>query len=194
MLTAVQAVEATLPEAPVRVWAEDEHRLGLKPVLKRIWARRGSQPLALVGPRYQWLYVVSFVEPERGETFWLLLPTMTVPSFQHALDTFALQVGIDRAHPVVLVLDQAGWHRSPHLRIPDGLHLVFLPAYSPELQPVERLWSLVDEPIVNRVVATLDDLADLLVARCQRLRTMRAVVQARTTFHWWPRRPTSFAH
>ncbi len=144
-------------------------------------------------PRYQWLYVVSFVEPQTGETFWLVLPTVSIRSFQQALAAFAQHLGAGPDHQVVLVLDQAGWHRSRQLVVPEGLHLVFLPGYSPELQPAERLWSLVDEPIANRVFATLDELADVLVARCQRLRTMPEVVRGRTHFHWWPRLAGGFA-
>jgi hypothetical protein len=43
---------------------------------------------------------------------------------------------------VVLVLDQAGWHHATDLRIPDRIDLLFLPTYSPELQPAERLWPI----------------------------------------------------
>ncbi len=192
-MTAIEAVQAAHPTARVRLWAQDEHRLGLKPVIRRVWARRGQQPVVPVRPRYQWLYVVSFVEPQTGETFWLLLPTVSIPSFQRALAAFAQHVGAGPDHQVVLVLDQAGWHRSRQLVVPDGLHLVFLPAYSPELQPAERLWSLVDEPIANRVFATLDELAEVLVGRCQRLRLMRAAIRGRTCFHWWPRLATGSA-
>jgi transposase len=177
----------------VSLWAQDEHRLGLKPVIRRVWALRGRQPLVLVRPRYQWLYVVSFVEPETGATFWLLLPTVSSASFQQALAAFAQHVGAGPDHQVVLVLDQAGWHRSRQLVVPEGLHLVFLPAYSPELQPAERLWSVVDESIANRGFATLDELAEVLVARCQRLRTLREAVRGRTCFHWWPRLASGFA-
>src|SRR3712207_7930959 len=51
---------------------------------------------------------------------------------------------------IVLVLDNAGWHGPEGLAVPDGISPVFLPPYSPELQPAERLWSLVDEPLANR--------------------------------------------
>ena len=42
--------------------------------------------------------------------------------------------------------DNAGWHRSKKVIIPKGIEIEFLPPYSPELQPAERLWQLVDEP------------------------------------------------
>jgi transposase len=49
----------------------------------------------------------------------------------------------------MLVLERAGWHRSPQVELPPAIELELLPAYSPELQPAERLWRLVDEPLVN---------------------------------------------
>jgi hypothetical protein len=49
----------------------------------------------------------------------------------------------------LLVEDNAGWHRSKKAKIPDGISVQFLPAYSPELQPAERLWTLVDEPLAG---------------------------------------------
>ena len=48
------------------------------------------------------------------------------------------------------MLDNPGWHGPGGLTVPDGIKLVFLPPYSPELQPAECLWVLVDEPVVNK--------------------------------------------
>ncbi|WP_445240191.1 transposase [Microcoleus vaginatus] len=47
---------------------------------------------------------------------------------------------------ILLVMDRAGWHISERLVIPSGICVEYLPAYSPELQPAERLWSVTDEP------------------------------------------------
>ncbi|MBW4628899.1 MAG: transposase [Brasilonema octagenarum HA4186-MV1] len=63
---------------------------------------------------------------------------------------------------MVLVIDRAGWHTSERVVIPEGIHLQPLPAYSPELQPAERLWALADEPLVNEHFDTLDDLEKVL--------------------------------
>jgi hypothetical protein len=90
-----------------------------------------------------------------------------------ALAAIARDEGIDAMHRAVLVLDGAGWHTSSKLVMPDGVDLVFLPPASPELQPVERVWRLVDEPVANRTFADLEPLTDLLVTRCQTLRADR---------------------
>ena len=79
--------------------------------------------------------------------------------------------------------------RSPRLAVPEGIHLVFLPAYSPELQPAERLWPLVDEPIANRAFAALDTLETVLVERCRTLEAEPQRLKAHTHFHWWPADP-----
>lgn len=60
-----------------------------------------------------------------------------------------------RERSIVLELDNAGWHGQPNLKVPDGIRLVYLPPYTPELQPAETLWTLVDEPIVNQHIADL---------------------------------------
>jgi len=104
-----------------------------------------------------------------------------------ALAAIARDEGIDAMHRAVLVLDGAGWHTSSKLVMPDGVDLVFLPPASPELQPVERVWSLVDEPVANRTFADLEPLTDLLVTRCQTLRADRRTPKAHTRFWWWPR-------
>jgi len=161
----------------------------LLPVGRRIWAPVGQRPTTHVRRRFQWLYVYGFVRPTTGESWWCLLPTVRTDAFALALAEFARDEGIDATHRAVLVLDQAGWHTSADLILPEGIELVFLPAYSPELQPAERLWPLVNEAVANQAVPDLDRLETALCARCQSLRADQATVQARTQFRWWPDEP-----
>ncbi len=168
------------------MWAFDEHRLGLKPIIRRVWARRGEQPIAVVCHRYQWLYLYAFVHPQTGTTYWFLMPTVRTDIFSQVLSAFAQAVGAGPDKLVILVVDRAGWHTSPEVQVPDGILLVFLPPYSPELQPAERLWSLTDEPLVNRALASLDELEELLCQQCRALQADLTPIRARTRYHWWP--------
>ncbi len=183
----VDAVAAAHPGAAVTAWAQDEHRLGLLPVIRRVWAPKGERPVAPVRRAYEWLYVYGFVRPRTGQTWWCLLPTVSVEAMNLALAAFARAEGIGPKRRAVLALDNAGWHTSGRLALPAGVHLAFLPPYSPELQPAERLWGLVDEPVANRAFANLGDLGDALAARCLALERQRAAVKARCRYHWWPR-------
>lgn len=168
------------------VWAEDEHRLGLIPIMRRVWAPVGQRPLAPSDRRSQWLYVFGFVRPTTGQSWWCLLPTVSTAAMSAALAAFAHDEGINATHRVVLVWDGAGGHASTALVVPEGIDLVVLPPYSPELQPAERLWPLVNEAVANRVFATLDDLEEVLVDRCRTLRADRTTIHDLTCSHWWP--------
>lgn len=78
-------MQHTHPHDAVELWTTDQHRLGLKPLLRRMWCRRGQHPLATVQHRYQWCYLYAFVHPHSGRTFWLLLPTLSIAAFTGAL-------------------------------------------------------------------------------------------------------------
>ena len=175
------------PGARVDAWAVDEHRLGLLPVVRRVWAPKGRRPTAPVRRRYAWLYVYGFVRPSTGQTWWCLLPAVGLEAFGLALAAFARDEGVGTGKRAVLALDNAGWHTSPKLDVPEGVHLAFLPAYSPELQPAERLWGPIDEPVANRSFASLDDLEDALADRCRGLERQRRMLRSRCRYHWWPR-------
>lgn len=168
-------------------WAQDEHRLGLLPVVRRVWAPKGKRPTAPVRRAYEWLYVYGFVRPRTGQAWWCLPPTVSVEAMNLALAAFARDEGIGPTKQAVLAVDNAGWHTSGKLVLPEGVHLAFLPAYSPELQPAERLWGPVDEPVANRAFASLDELADVLADRCRELERRRPALKARCRYHWWPR-------
>lgn len=187
----VRELEDAHPDAEVEVWALDEHRIGLQPILRVVWAPRGKRPRAVVRPRYEWLYVVAFVCPERGTTSFWLVPAVSVDVFQAVLDRFAGEQGAGKRKHILLVLDRAGWHVSGDVEAPEGITLDFLPPHSPELQPAERLWTLIDEPAANRAYASVAELEAILGPRCVELTEMPELVRSHTLFHWWPRTRTA---
>lgn len=163
----------------------DEHRVGLKPIIRRVWARKGERPRVRVRPRYEWLYVYAFVCPETGETEFWLAPSVGTEWFTQIVAAFLSK----REGAVMLVLDQAGWHVSAEtlaMEADGALSFEHLPPYSPELMPAERLWELTDEPLANRVFEQLSDLEAVLAERCVSLTEQRERIQSRTLYHWWP--------
>jgi hypothetical protein len=164
----------------------DEHRIGLTPILRRVWATRGVRPRVLVHHRYQWSYVYGFVHPPTGRTFWLLMPTVSNAAFSAALDEFAAFCQAGPAKRIVLLVDCAGFHTSPAIVRPPGIQLCFLPAYSPELQPAEHLWPLSNQPLATRCFADLDELEAVQAERCNWLQDRPDLVRSATNFHWWP--------
>jgi transposase len=182
---AVAEARAKHPDKPVEVWATDEHRIGLKPILRRVWAPKGQRPIALGHHRYKWLYVTAFVQPTSGETFWYVSNGVSKPFFAALLALFAREAGAGRERMIALLLDNAGWHTAPNLAVPDGIRLVYLPRYSPELQPAEHLWPVLDEPLANQYFETLADLERAVADRCRVLDDNQ--LSLGTNFHWWPK-------
>lgn len=117
----------------------DEARFGQQGTLTHVWAEKGSRPTAVKQTRYEWVYLYAAVDPIRGESSALLARYVNLPTMEAFLEILARDVGPE--DHAVLVLDQAGWHTSPRLMIPKNVTLLFLPPYSPELNPVERLWA-----------------------------------------------------
>jgi transposase len=181
-------VASAFPHAQVELWATDEHRIGLKPLLRRVWTPRGQRPVALVRHRFAWRYLVGFVHPASGRTVFHLATSVSIALFEVELAAFAQQVGASPTKQIVLVLDRAGWHTSVHLRVPDHVHLLFLPPYSPELQPAEHLWPLTNTILVNRHFASIEEREDAQAACCVTLQARPDLIRSATLFSWWPQR------
>jgi transposase len=182
----VTAIQQAYPEATVQLWATDEHRIGLLPLIRRVWAPIGKRPIAPVQQRYEWLYVCGFVRPSTGKTEWWLLPTVNARLFGLMLAAFARDVGAGATNHILLVLDGAGWHTGDEVTVPEGIHLLFLPSYSPELQPAEHLWPLTNEPLANQRFPDLATVEAVQTERCLTLQRQPALIRQHTLFHWWP--------
>jgi transposase len=193
--TKVEQIHIENPEADVEIWAMDEqtledslplrYRVGLKPVIRRIWVDEWTVPIARINWRFKWLWLYAFVHPHSGQTYWWILPYVNIRLFNKVLTDFAQHFGIGRKKQVVLVVDRAGWHTSEQVEIPEGIHLAFLPSHSPELQPAERLWTLTNEPIANRSFERLDEVEEVLIKRCRQIIDQPDFVRGLTNFSWW---------
>lgn len=159
--------------------------MGLVPVMRRVWVDEWEQPTAQVNWNREWLWLYGFLHPHSGETYWWLLPYVNTQLFNRVLKDFAKHFAIGEHKRILLVLDQAGWHSSQDLEVPPGIHLLFLPAYSPELQPAERLWPLTNESIANESFTCLEQLEKLVFERCRTLLEHRDLIKGLTLFHWW---------
>ena len=112
------------------------------------------------------------------------MPRVGIDIYNIVIKEFATDMKATRNKGVIVVLDQAGWHSKKEL--PAGIELEFLPSYSPELQPAERLWELTDDPLVNKCFKNLDDLEAALKKSCENLMQNPDLISQQTLFHWWP--------
>lgn len=137
-------------------------------ILKALWGNRGERRTQPKQMEYEWTYVFGGACPETGQTFALILPEANTEMMNLFLEKFSKEIAPD-VH-VVLIVDNAAWHSSKTLRIPENITLHYLPPYSPELNPIERVWKeLKTWAVANRVFDTMDDLIEAICKGWNRL-------------------------
>ena len=182
----MREVAARHPEAErVELWFEDEARIGQKGRTTHVWYQKGQRPRGLREHRFSSAQLLGAVCPERDTGVAHVLPEVSTAAMSLFLAELARAVPAE-AH-AVLVLDRAGWHVSRNLAVPANLTLVHLPSYSPELNPVEKVWQhLRDRWLSHRVLAGY---AAVLDAACQAWNAVRAEpgrLRSLTSFPWLP--------
>ena len=138
-------------------------RVGQKGRLCHRWWSRGRRPPGRQDQRFQWTYVFGAARPDGEAAFGLVLPEVGTQAMQVFLDAFAARIPQDEH--AVMVLDGAGWHGAKALQVPPNVTLVPLPPYSPQLNPMERVWLWLRERFLSlRVFQDFDAIVD---ACCQ---------------------------
>jgi transposase len=141
---------------------QDEARIGQKGRVCHRWFMRGQRPPGLADKRFTFAYIFAAAEPGTDHAFALVMPHVSTATMQIFLDEFAKTIAPDEH--VAMVLDQAGWHGAKALMVPDAITLVPLPPYSPELNPVERIWLYLKERYLSHRL--LDDYDAIVAATC----------------------------
>jgi len=154
-------IRAGLPAGTnIELWWQDEARVGQKNKITRRWAKRGTRPNTPSDQRTKSAYIFGAICPARGVGAGLVLPRCNTQAMQWHLEEIASQVA-PGAH-AVLILDQAGWHTTNKLAIPENITLLPLPPKSPELNPVENIWQFMrDNWLSNRVFQSYDQIVAL---------------------------------
>jgi transposase len=119
------------------LYFQDESRFGLLTVLRRMLTAKGVKPVAPFLHRFDNLYLFGAFSPITGCSHLLEMPHCNANTFQHFLDYMAAQ---NVTEFKILILDNGAFHHAKKLNIPDNIALLFLPPYSPELNPAEKMW------------------------------------------------------
>jgi hypothetical protein len=148
-----------------------------------VWWKRGQRPPGLCDKRFTFAYIFAAVEPGTDNAFALVMPRADTGTMQEFLDRFSATIGEDEH--VAMMLDQAGWHEANDLAAPANITLVPLPSYSPELNPVERLWLHLKERFLSHRL--LDDYEAIVDAACtawNRLRAQAGRIASLCSYPW----------
>lgn len=158
-----------MAESDVEIWYEDEVHFQRHGTLTRMWAPRGKQPGVIVAPTRQNVGYFGMVCPATGESFIRLghpFNSETVMQFFREFLESRAQAKTSTKQ-IVVILDNASWHKKA-VRLMTGddskqLVFLFLPPYSPDLNPIERLWRWTRRHCThNKYFDHIDALADTL--------------------------------
>ncbi len=149
--------------------AQDEGRFGRISDPHRCWAPLGIRPKVPKQVIREYLYAYAAVCPALGKMTSLVLPYANT----EMMNIFLKQVSDDFINYFVLMLvDQAGWHKSMELKVPENIRLIKQPSHSPELNPAEHLWDdLREKEFHNEAFGSLDQVEHAL---CDGLRRIEA--------------------
>jgi hypothetical protein len=178
---------AAIPEQardkPIEVWWQDEARVGQQGTLTRVWAQRGSRPRAVRDHRFTSAYLFGAVCPARGTGAAVIMPHVNIEAMNEHLAEISRCVAVGAI--ALLILDGAGWHRSPNLALPDNIALLPLPPYSPELNPVENIWEFLRGNILShRMFDDYDAVIQACAEAWNRLMELPATITSIATRTW----------
>ena len=161
---------------------QDEGRFGRISDPRRCWAPGGVRPDVPKQVVREYTYAFAAVSPHDGTLDSLILPEVNT----EMMSLFLEEVSIRHSEEFIMMfMDQAGWHRARDLQIPENMKLLWLPAYSPQCNPVEHLWEEIREKwFENKVFDSLDSVEDTLVSALAILEKDKKKVLGLTGFEW----------
>ena len=130
--------------------------------------------------KFKNFYLFGAYSPITGTHFTLELPKCNTDCFQLYLDEFSRQ---NPDEFKIIVLDNGAFHKAAHLEVPANIELLFIPPYSPELNPAEKMWRHLKDQIAGKVFPTLDDLSDQVALMVRGLE--RKSIKSLTSFDYY---------
>ena len=131
--------------------------MGLHTLQRRKLTGKGIKPQEKVQWDFTYLWLYGAVEPLTGESFFYEFTHLDTVCFEKFLEQFASKYPLD-LH--IIQVDNGGFHSSLSLSIPEKVILLFQPAYSPEVNPIERLWGYLKEQLKGLRFECIEELRE----------------------------------
>jgi hypothetical protein len=154
------------------IMAQDEGRFGRINIPRRCWAPPGIRPIVFAQTVRQYIYAYSAVCPVTGDICSLILPNADTACMNIFLDYLSKEYS---DYFIIMQADNAGWHKSKGLKIPENIKILYQPAYSPQINPVEHIWEEIREKTIQNI--TFRSIKDVVDALCEGLNALKANIQ-----------------
>ena len=167
---------------PVKLFFQDEARFGRISDPAYCWAPKGVRPIISSQIVREFTHVFSAVCPNDGQSFSLILPYADTDAmnifFRELSEAFT-------EYRIILIMDKAAWHRSKDLSTGENIRTIYLPPYSPELNPVEHLWEYIRENYFkNAYWLSMESLETALASILEKMAEYAEIIRSLVGFHW----------
>ena len=164
----------------MRILFADEARFGRINRPRPCWAPIGIRPEVASQLIREYIYLYGAVSPMDGSCVYLIMPRSDMACFQAFLNALSRKFA---RQDILLVLDGAPNHRCRDLVLPRNISLLFLPPYSPELNPKENLWEEIREKIFkNYALKSIDAVRSKLKQAILYIERNPKIVKSITSF------------
>lgn len=154
----------------INLYFQDESRFGLFTRNGKALTAKNVKPICPFHQIFKSLYLFGAFSPINGDKFLLEMPHCNAINFQAFLNALSLQ------HPEefkIMILDNGAFHKAKSLIIPENIALIFLPPYSPELNPAENIWAMLKRKFTNKIHYSLDEVSGFITEATKSLTTQK---------------------
>jgi transposase len=152
-------LKSPLKYASVNLYFQDESRFGLFTRNGKALTAKGVKPICPFHQVFKTLYLFGAFSPINGDKFLLEMPHCNAANFQIFLNEFSLHRPEEFK---IITLDNGAFHKAKSLVIPENIVLIFLPPYSPELNPAENIWATLKRQFTNQLHETLEQISNFI--------------------------------
>lgn len=124
---------------------------------KKVLVSKGIKPIGRYQHSYQWLWLWGCFSPITGDSFYWETPLVSNAIFENYLKDFSRQ---NPRELKIIIIDNAGFHASQNITIPDNVRLIRIPPYAPELNPAEKVWQWMKDRVAMKLFKDVKTLQD----------------------------------
>jgi len=143
----------------INLYFQDESRFGLKTDIGRCLTSKGIKPIASYQHKFANTYLYGTYSPINGDSFVWEVEGVSNAIFEKYLKDFSKH---KREEFKIVLIDNAGFHATKNIKIPENIFLLRIPPYSPELNPCEQIWQYIKRKYKNKLFKTMKDLKEWL--------------------------------
>ena len=149
------------------MFCQDESRFGLKTIQRRRITIKGVKPLGPLQNEFENFYIYGAVEIATGENFFMECPEVNGGCFQVFLECFAKEYSNSLN---IMILDNGRFHLRKKTKVPENIVLIYLPPYSPELNPIERVWQHFKDKLSWQIFENIEELREIVFERIKSIK------------------------